>query len=649
MKFHKLTVQNFLTLRHASVNLADRGLQLIQGVNDDDSSASSNGSGKSSLVDAICWCLYGTTARDVKGDAVVNLGVKKDCAVTLTLSSGTSTYKVERYRKHATSKNSLLVSALAADPLSPSTDLSRGTDAETQKVLEKILGCSQAVFMAAVYSGQEAMPDLPKMKDRELKTLIEEAAGLQRIELAYELSREKMNACKSNYATTTSRVAGFAAELERARMALHELQVKFDDWDSGRKVRVAESSVIHSAAISAYKVQSQVVLDLSPAARLAQESIKTIDKSLADHRALQAVAVAAEGVLRSAELVIDRTEPVRLMAGIAGYEKQIANAAVEIKQPCTECGTVLETMSIEDYIAHRTGHLTSAKAALEGVKVKLRRQLDAVSAARTLAEDARSTVPEVTELTTQRTAALQVVAKASKAGEVMTRLDLDVTAAAVQITLRSTEKSPYQAALDMCLGQFSAAATRVNSAKVDLALSVESLEIATAVVKVFGPAGVRAQILDTVTPFLNKTTGTYLGALSDGEITATWTTLTRTGSGDLKEKFSIDVNHAKGGDSFSALSGGEKRKVRLATALALQDLMASRAVQPIDLLLLDEIDDALDPAGLERLMTMLEFKARERGTVIVISHSDLKDWVTEVTTVTKTGLWNSTVSGALCS
>ena len=75
--------------------------------------------------------------------------------------------------------------------------------------------------------------------------------------------------------------------------------------------------------------------------------------------------------------------------------------------------------------------------------------------------------------------------------------------------------------------------------------------------------------------------------------------------------------------------------------------MASRATQPIDIWFGDEVDDALDGSGLERLMTILERKARERGTVIVISHNSLGDWIDNVTTVTKAdGV--STVEGALC-
>ncbi|ENK7341454.1 SMC family ATPase, partial [Acinetobacter baumannii] len=175
--------------------------------------------------------------------------------------------------------------------------------------------------------------------------------------------------------------------------------------------------------------------------------------------------------------------------------------------------------------------------------------------------------------------------------------------------------------------------------------ALEKVELANMAVNIFGPAGVRAHILDTVTPFLNSRTSEYLGALSDGNIHATWSTLSATAKGELKEKFSITVANDSGGSSFKKLSGGEKRKVRLATALALQDLVMSRATKPINLWIADEIDYALDESGLERLMVVLDRKARERGTVLIISHqSGLKDWVDLVIEVTKKE-GTSTVSG----
>ncbi|EYU47058.1 AAA domain protein [Acinetobacter baumannii 1457504] len=54
MEFLTLKINNFLTIGEARLDLANRGLLLVQGENKDNSSADSNGSGKSSIVDALC-------------------------------------------------------------------------------------------------------------------------------------------------------------------------------------------------------------------------------------------------------------------------------------------------------------------------------------------------------------------------------------------------------------------------------------------------------------------------------------------------------------------------------------------------------------------------------------------------------------------
>ena len=208
-------------------------------------------------------------------------------------------------------------------------------------------------------------------------------------------------------------------------------------------------------------------------------------------------------------------------------------------------------------------------------------------------------------------------------------------------------ENPFADMVKSLEAALSSAEAEAGKVAEEVQVAQEAAVIANCAVKVFGPAGVRAYVLDTVTPYLNERTSHYLGTLSDGLIEAVWTTLAKNAKGELTEKFAIEVVKETGGKSFKALSGGQKRKVRLACALALQDLVASRASKPISLWIGDEIDDALDEAGLERLMVVLEEKAREKGTVLVISHNSLRDWIRETTVVTMEG-GKSTVSGALC-
>lgn len=647
MKFKHLEVHNFLTIKYASLNLMDRGLNVIQGINDDDTSATSNGSGKSSLADALSWCLYGMTARDVKGDAVVNNQVKKDCVVRTEIQSGDTTYRVSRYRKHKEFKNSLRLEFFDVKT-GLYEDLSKGTDTETQKEVERVMGCSQEVFVAAIYSGQEIMPDLPKMGDRDLKRIIEEGAGLQRIERAYGEARVRRGAIAASRDATDAQVGNIKTRIARDESALLIKQTEADAWEAARKTRVDQATEYLRAVNVGLEEYRTAVVKQKPIhdARLAE--IASIDTSLAAHSALSAAARAATKAVSDANAAVNRGALQRAIEQIKATQAQIENAPAEMAKPCDECGKPHTPEELAEFVAHRTSRLLEQEANLAGLKVLVAKQLDVVRASRELEEKALAAVPDVSVVNARRVALVTDCKKFDTVVLELRRLKSESEAAAVTLEVRTSEVNPLADTLKVLREQVASDVAKLTALQETLAKQQKELDVADHVVKVFGPAGVRAQILDTVTPYLNERTADYLSVLSDGNIQATWTTLTRSAAGELKEKFSIDVDHAKGGDSFKALSGGEKRKVRLATALALQDLVASRATQPIDLWIGDEVDDALDPAALERLMTILERKARERGTVLLVSHADLSDWADQVTTVRKSG-GVSVVEGSLCS
>lgn len=644
MKFTSLSATNFLTLGKAHIQLADRGLNVIQGINDADTSANSNGAGKSSVADALCWALFGSTARGVKGDGVVNRTAKKDTSVVVTMVNGATEYRVVRYRKHKEHKNALRL--FTGEVGASFADLSKGTDAETQKEVERVLGCSQEVFLAAVYSGQEIMPDLPKMGDRDLKRLIEEASGLQRIELAYEEARSRRLEVQGAMTANATKVDSVKVRIARDESALLLKTDSANAWDAARADRVTTARATVTATTAQLTEVAAVLKTNKPAYDAHKTEVATIDASLGEHSAIESAARAAETAATRADSGIDRTGLTNARSVVATIEDQIANADVEMAKPCDECGKPHTADEKAEYIAHREKRLVDARANLALVEAKVREQLVAAKAARDAATLLRSRVPDVSATNARRAELVKQIEAFENEVKAARRLQQDVEAAKLALATRESEVNPFSDAVTTLKGQIAADAAALTALNEAQEGHRKKLEIADAVVKVFGPAGVRAHILDTVTPFLNDRTADYLSALSDGAMTAVWSTLTRAASGDLKEKFSIEVNSTTGGDTFLALSGGEKRKVRLATALALQDLVASRATQPIDLWIGDEVDDAMDPSGMERFMTILERKARERGTVLIISHNDLADWCDQITTVRKKDGY-STVEGSL--
>jgi DNA repair exonuclease SbcCD ATPase subunit len=643
MKIKTLKIENFLTITNAVVNLDDAGLVLVQGRNEADSSATSNGAGKSSIADALCWSLYDETARGESGDSVVNDAVGKNCRVSIEIEDSGVRYEISRHRKHKEHKNSTVVKQF---PVSGGElVISKGTERETQELINVIMGCSYDVFKAAIYAGQETDVDIPAMTDRQLKLTIEEAAGIEDCEKAYALAKTMLNQKKSEVELralkVTSTVEMIASDEARQAIAKAELA----DYESKRESLIATLEAERLAAHTELHARLKKIKAF-PTDEL-NEKLRVVNESFEGHAHAKSAADGARYELQTFQNKTISTIKAQTKVQedqISDLEKALISED-DLSLPCPACGAV-STPSAEA-IAHRKAHKESAlKNAVEKL-TELNRRLKAAESEelslKEKCEELQKKVPHVAELLTEKQEILNQLnslklEKASaatlheKEKSLRERIDTIKTAPAPQKALIES----YQKSIDECNERLKA--FRVEGEKLEKELSVFE-----SVVKVFGPAGVRAHILDTVTPFLNERTSDYLSVLSDGNLSAIWSTLSTNAKGEIREKFSIDVKNNEGGSTFKLVSGGEKRKVRIATMLALQDLVASRASKPIELWIGDEIDDALDPAGLERLMSILERKARERGTVLIISHNELKDWCDVTLNVVKKGKGDSTI------
>lgn len=635
MNFTKIVIKNFLTIGNAEINLKERGLLLIQGNNKDDSSADSNGAGKSSIADAICWALYGVTARGVSTDAVVNKTAKKDCCVELYIEDAGEEYRIVRHRKDSTNKNATFVQQKSAIPGTIPTDLHKGTEKETQEVINALVGCSLDVFQAAVYAGQEKMPDLPAMTDKQLKLMIEEAAGVEVLAKAHQIARERLNAAKGAYAVAERESSTLAAQHVSVTDSIIEEETKHAEYEANRKpLAKMELSKIPELQRKDKELEEQIAAE--EAKDRAKESVEIVTK----FAALKHERDELERLEKEANTAERQLSGVEARARIA---KQAHTDAVEelrtvdgkVGSPCGECG--------KEYCAHDVEAVKRLREEdVAAAATNLREVAEEYKLLRAQAKDARE------RATTYKTTMTDVSAMAARQKVLQDEIKaLDLLKGqreSIARNIATYKKSakdileapnPFFATVEMLKKQNMELIRKIAAVNDTIKEHEEQVELLEDAVKVYGPAGVRAHILDTVTPYLNDRTSHYLSALADDNIHAVWNTLTTNAKGELKEKFNIEVNNDKGAESFDGMSGGEKRKVRLATAMALQDMVASRATKPINIFIADEVDHALDESGLERLMTVLNEKAKERGTVLVISHNSLSDWIDEVITVTK--------------
>lgn len=634
MRIQSLSITHFMAIGHVeSLPLNDKGLVLIQGENLDDTSQKSNGAGKSSIADALCWALYGETARQESGDAVINRTAGKGTEVRLELLDETGArYRISRHRKHRQYKNQLRLEHFMGGEWQ---DLTKGSDKLTQVLVDKVMGCSHEVFVNAIYLGQEAMPDLPGMTDRNLKLLVEEAAGIHQLQQAYEIARARLNQCKVEVGELTTQAKALETAITTFTANVEAAEQDREAWIHQQSAAVQTATQHYHAVRDAFDASLGEYL---------QAHLKSLDEQAA---AVRSRITASDEerrqerihakTLREAELAYVAVQQTleREQAKTQRLAHTLEHIDDQVGTTCSQCGHVIEPQDLD---ASRDMTWQSVKTQQEKVLALQDQAKTAKEALDQLENSLRNYRQQMTNVSEQSATleALEQQRRKTQAEQhAWQEQARQLQVLKERIAQLESAKNPHDSAIQRAREQLVQARVRQDALTATLSAAQQRLALAEEAARVFSPSGVRAHILDNVTPYLNARTAHYLSTLTDGNVTAVWSTIALTAKGELREKFSIDVVSATGGETFKSLSGGEKRKVRLATAMALQDLVASRASKPIRLFMADEIDQALDEAGLERLMFLLEEKSHDKGTVLVISHTDLRDWIRNSITITK--------------
>lgn len=633
MKIDQIHIQNFGRIKEATIKLSDRGLVLVQGENADDPSANSNGAGKSTIVEAISWALYGKTAKGVTGDSVINREAKKNCSVVIDISDGEDAYRVHRGRKHKVLKSNVHVTTDNGK-----TNLTKGTDKLTQELIEKIVGCPYDVFTAAVYSGQEAMPDLPSMTDKQLKLLIEEAAGITLLESAYGIANQRLRDAADEVEQIVSDHERLQNDVDAAYDRLTDAKSNVATWEGEREARIMDQEAEARILLEEAKAAKEQLGMLRPLSEIEEEEYTVNEKTsrldVEKRKRKQFEDIRDDA---AAEITRHKTKIETLIETIRDRKMQFENLKSQIGEPCESCGRDHNEESLGSAIASARDEIKALTEKARGLQAELP---DIVTARDSAREKLSKYVEGMTDPT--HLEGLKSKLSAQRAARENAEKDLvDAKSRALKeieaVKAERARENPFKCKVKECEDRWSAVVKKRDDLKPMISEKKRAARVAKRVRDLYSPQGVRARILDTVTPFLNERTARYLGTLSDGQFQATWSTLSLTAKKEVREKFSISAQDSKSGGTFLDMSGGEKRKVRLACALALQDLVATRASKPIDIWIGDEIDAALDTSGLERLMGVLEEKAHERGTVLVISHTDLRDWISNTITVRRTG------------
>ena len=127
-------------------------------------------------------------------------------------------------------------------------------------------------------------------------------------------------------------------------------------------------------------------------------------------------------------------------------------------------------------------------------------------------------------------------------------------------------------------------------------------------------------LIDEAIPFMNEKIKHYLDLISNGRYIVSFDTLSETKAGEFRDKISVRVlDTYTQANTRLQLSGGQTRLVDIATILTLGDLYAIINNLKINILIFDEIFDALDDENISYVSRVFN-KLKENRSIYIISH-----------------------------
>ena len=170
-------------------------LTLVLGENLDlGGDGSRNGTGKTTIINALSYALYGQALSNIRKDNLVNKTNGKNMLVSLDFSVNGQEYRIERGRKPNVLKFYINNEHKAAE------DEAQGDSRETQDAIERVMNMSHDMFKHVLALNTYTEPFL-SLKANDQRTIIEQLLGItllsERADAIKELNRQTKDAIQA--------------------------------------------------------------------------------------------------------------------------------------------------------------------------------------------------------------------------------------------------------------------------------------------------------------------------------------------------------------------------------------------------------------------------------------------------------------------
>ena len=405
IKLKELTVKNFMSVGNQTqaVNFAQENLTLVLGENLDqggDDAGSRNGTGKTTIVNALSYALFGNALTNIKKDNLINKINNKNMLVTLAFEKDGMDYRIERGRK----PNILQFYVNDQAQETEETDDAQGDMRETQKDLDDLLGMSHDMFKHIVALNTYTEPFL-SMRANDQRVIIEQLLGITILSEKAETLKEQIKQTKDNITQETANIEATKRSNDGIQKSIDNLTTRQNAWNTQHTQEIEKVA--------------RAIIEL--------ESVD-IDAELAKHAELK------DYLEKTAKLKSLEKERATLDSATAQAERSVKKYAGELAKlqdkKCHACDQELHDHKHEEMTTEATQHLAEAEKYHDKItqeRGKIQAEIDTIG-----------------ELTSRPNTYYDTVEQALKHQNNLKTLE-------TQLEIKSGEADPYQEQIDELL------------------------------------------------------------------------------------------------------------------------------------------------------------------------------------------------------
>jgi DNA repair exonuclease SbcCD ATPase subunit len=229
LKIKNLSVKNFMSVGNATqaIDFDRNDLTLVLGENLDlggDDQGARNGTGKTTIINALSYALFGQALTNIKKDNLINKTNSKHMLVTINFDIDGQSYRIERGRKP-----NVLKFFIGDTEQESKDDNSQGDSRETQHEIENLLDMSHDMFKHIVALNTYTEPFL-SLKANDQRTLIEQLLGITLLSEKAELLKEQNKKTKDEIQSEEFRIKAVSDANKRIQDQIDSLTRRQTLW-----------------------------------------------------------------------------------------------------------------------------------------------------------------------------------------------------------------------------------------------------------------------------------------------------------------------------------------------------------------------------------------------------------------------------------